>query len=172
MIEFPIDTDIEPVWSSEKMAREYLPTYLAQSSEREADLSAFLAGHGVSLSEEPADLERIADFFLDAITMDKLTGDIDHSWAKFIWDISLYLGNILIRDIPGTYWDTRDRGTSPYSLRPLSVYGIQPKNPKGLFHSFHEEALLIGRQKLAGGEEVKNWINLCLSFCKDTTLMR
>ena len=123
--------DLLPPPKSKSEMRQYLRDFLAQRDERKEILINFFRDNGYPFSYSIEDQQAVHDLVIYSEKLNPSTQKIDPKWIEVAWNLSLYLGDMIIEaiDTRKLKWDVID-----VSIRKLK----QPMCPQFVIKGFSD----------------------------------
>jgi hypothetical protein len=93
---------------SRREARKAFDRLMAAKDDRKESLGRLLAANGVTLDDSDDGIQRLDDWFCDNVEGEARAGRLHNVWYAVVNDISLFLGDTMIKRSPNLRWEFFD----------------------------------------------------------------
>ncbi|GAA2887549.1 hypothetical protein Acy02nite_82490 [Actinoplanes cyaneus] len=91
-------------------ARKAFDRLMAAKNDRKASLGQLLAANGVTLDDSDDGIQRLDDWFRDNVEGNARVDRLENIWYAVVNDISLFLGDTMIKRSPNLRWEFFTKG--------------------------------------------------------------
>jgi hypothetical protein len=94
---------------SRREARKAFDRLMAAKDDRKESLGRLLAANGVTLEDSDDGIQRLDDWFCDNVEGEARAERLQNFWYAVVNDISLFLGDTMIKRSPNLRWEFFDK---------------------------------------------------------------